>query len=87
MTINHGGVHILVCRTHLRVSYSCMKRASGSGSHRLVDIFEHDLDIHTIVLDTDMRVPGIRKSRGDNFWLAFSSSPQFELKITITLIS
>ena len=62
----------MVSRTHLRVS----------GFHKLVfGIPEHDLDIHTMVLDTHMRVPDIRKSRDDNFWLAFSSSPQFELKM------
>ena len=75
MTRNHGGDHSLVSRTHLRVS----------GFHKLVfGIPEHDLDIHTMVLDTHMRVPDIRKSRDDNFWLAFSSSPQFELKIHIS---
>ena len=84
MTRIHGGVHSLVCRTHLRVSHSCMRRASGI--YRLVFGILDEVDIHTMVLDTHMRVPDIRKSC-DGFWLAFSSSPQFELKITITLIS
>ena len=83
MIRNFGGAHNLECYTHLRVSHSCMRRASGF--HKLVfGIPEHDLDIHTMVLDTHMRVPDIRKSCDDNFWLAFSSSPQFELKIHIS---
>ena len=67
MTRMYGGDHSLVCRTQLRVSHSC--------------ILEHDLYIHTMVLDIDMRIPDIRNSRDDNFCLAFSSSPQFELKM------
>ena len=54
----------MLCRTHLTVSHSFLRRASGI--HKLVfGVLEHDLDIHTMALDTDMRVPDIRKSRGD----------------------
>ena len=53
---------------------SCIRRLAFG-------ILELDVGIHTMALDTHMRVPDIRTSHGDNSWLASSLSPQFGLKM------